>query len=132
MRYSSRIVILLTLLGISSAALSEKDNCVQISQPDGPNKVTIEDVCVRMPQPDNTGRPGALSNHPYPVSGDGRMVVVPQQDVVITQFELLTDPKIIALIAKFKRSLFEALIEEGFTEEQALRLVVSTRFPGAY
>jgi hypothetical protein len=133
-RHSSRILILLILLGVSNSVLSEKDNCVQASQPDGPNKVIIEDVCVpilKSARTEGVGPPGALSNHPQLLS-EGRTVVIPQGNVVITQSDLMTDPKVIALIAKFKRSLFEALIKEGFTEEQALKIVVSTGFPGRY
>jgi hypothetical protein len=136
LKQSLGTLTLLTLLSVSSAALSEKENCVQVSQPDGPNQVIVfEEGCLLVPRPDGllkAGPPGALSNEPYTVFGQGNSVVVPQRNVVINQFDLLADPKIIALIAKFKRSLFEALIEEGFTEEQALKIVVSKRFPGAY
>lgn len=39
------------------------------------------------------------------------------------------DPAVVRRIAKFKKNLFDALLNEGFTKEQALSIVDSTPMP---
>ncbi len=38
-------------------------------------------------------------------------------------FKVMNDPKLIKANAKYIRSLYDALVEEGFTKEQAIQLV---------
>jgi len=40
--------------------------------------------------------------------------------------KVMNDPKLIKANAKYIRSLYSALIEEGFTKEQAMQLVSAT------
>ena len=112
--------------------LSEQEDCGQVSEPAGPNQVIMEDHYLRISQPDGpskVGTSGALLNYTFAVSVQGNSVIIPRCNVVIAQIDLLTTPKAISLIAKFKRSLFEALIKEEFTVEQAQEIVVSIRYP---
>lgn len=43
-----------------------------------------------------------------------------------TSMKVMNDPKLIKANAKYIKSLYEALVEEGFTKEQALQLVAAT------
>ena len=40
--------------------------------------------------------------------------------------KVMNDPKLIKANAKYIKSLYDALVEEGFTKEQALQLVAAT------
>jgi len=40
--------------------------------------------------------------------------------------KVMNDPKLIKANAKYIKSLYDALVEEGFTKEQALKLVAAT------
>ncbi len=40
--------------------------------------------------------------------------------------KVMNNPKLIKANAKYIKSLYEALVEEGFTKEQALQLVAAT------
>ena len=52
------------------------------------------------------------------------------KDTVVIQLEAYSEPESIKLIAKFSHDLFQALVEEGFSEEQALEIVKSIGLPG--
>ena len=41
--------------------------------------------------------------------------------------EMMSDPKLLKASAKYVRKYYEALIEEGFSEEQAMQIVAGSR-----
>ncbi|MCH2056322.1 MAG: hypothetical protein MK214_06860 [Thalassotalea sp.] len=43
-----------------------------------------------------------------------------------TSMKVMNDPKLIKANAKYIKNLYDALVEEGFTKEQALKLVAAT------
>lgn len=55
-----------------------------------------------------------------------------QMDMITLRLEVYAEPKVIQLIAKFTHDLFLALIENGFTEEQAIEIVKSNGMPNRH
>ncbi|HBS05718.1 MAG TPA: hypothetical protein DEA96_12180 [Leptospiraceae bacterium] len=47
------------------------------------------------------------------------------------QIELAREPETARSMAAFKRNLYESLIKEGFSEEEALQITISTSLPSA-
>ncbi|MEM8492504.1 MAG: hypothetical protein AAF756_16935 [Pseudomonadota bacterium] len=45
------------------------------------------------------------------------------------RLEVMTDPELARLLAQFSRSYYEALIEAGFSSEEAMKLVVAVGIP---
>lgn len=58
----------------------------------------------------------------------GMMASVMRQ-VTQSTMEALADPETARNLARFTRNYYNALVEQGFTEEQALRIVSSMGFP---
>lgn len=53
-----------------------------------------------------------------------------QQEQASIQLEVFAEPDSVKRIAQFSRALFLALVEEGFSEDQALEIVKSIGLPG--
>ena len=51
--------------------------------------------------------------------------------VIEAQLTEAAKPETAARLAAFKRNLFQALLKQGFTEQQALQITVSTPAPSA-
>lgn len=62
----------------------------------------------------------------------GRAVVSLHTDAatVAALVETLARPELIQRLAKFSRAYYEALLAQGFTQDQAIRIVVGTGVPG--
>lgn len=57
------------------------------------------------------------------------MMASVMRNVTQSTMEALADPETARNLARFTRNYYNALVEEGFTEEQALRIVSSMGFP---
>ncbi|WP_143820981.1 hypothetical protein [Motiliproteus sp. MSK22-1] len=53
------------------------------------------------------------------------------QSMMSGRFEALADPAVTKQLARFSKSYFDALVSEGFSEDQALKIVVSVGIPTA-
>jgi hypothetical protein len=71
--------------------------------------------------PDKTARNQSLFQNPDIGAVYGQLF-----DSILTQ---LSKPEIAAKLARFQRQHFDALIKEGFTKEEALKIVISTPVP---
>jgi len=58
-----------------------------------------------------------------------RATMQAQAEYTRFRLEMMSDPEVARMLARFSRAYFEALIEVGFSEEQALQLVVSGGLP---
>ena len=59
-------------------------------------------------------------------------VMVKMTDGMIeAMLERAADPATATRLAKFKKNLYDALVKDGFTSQQALEIVVSTALPSA-
>ena len=53
------------------------------------------------------------------------------QVILEVQLEVARDPESARSIAKFKKNLYDALIKEGFSPDQALQITIATSSPSA-
>lgn len=59
------------------------------------------------------------------------MMVKMTDAMIETMLQRGEDPATARRLARFKKNLYEALLKEGFTNEQALRIMESTALPSA-
>lgn len=59
------------------------------------------------------------------------MMTQMMRQVTQSSMEALADPETARNLARFTRNYYEALVAQGFTEEQALRIVANLGFPPA-
>ena len=52
-----------------------------------------------------------------------------QKEMTKMRIEIMAEPETVKLLAKFSRTYYEALIEEGFSKREAMELVVSVGIP---
>lgn len=52
-----------------------------------------------------------------------------QKEYLKVRLEAMAEPEAAALLAKFSRTYYEALIAEGFSERQAMQLVINAGIP---
>lgn len=53
------------------------------------------------------------------------------EGIVDAKLEIAGKPETAERIATFKRNLYDALIRQGFTKDEALRMTINTGFPSA-
>jgi hypothetical protein len=120
MKYFPRISIFFILLGMFSASLTAE---------------TAHEKEVREFMERTGGMPSDPSNHHPLISEKERKKVEALlrenwKKEMRDRLKAFAEPKNIALIAKTSRSLFKALIAEGFTEQQALEITARIGLPG--
>ncbi|MBU0995255.1 MAG: hypothetical protein KJ737_22390 [Proteobacteria bacterium] len=50
--------------------------------------------------------------------------------MIMGRFAVLSEPDTVKMLARFAKNYYDALVEAGFTKEQAFQIVLSTGIPG--